>query len=219
MKPFDLLPALLEGMWVTVEVFAGASVLAVAIALVAGLARLSRWRAVRWMTIGYIEVFRGTSALVQLFWFYYVLPLFGVEMSALTAGIAVLGLNYGAYGAELVRGAVSAVPGGQVEAAIALNMSPWVRMRRVILPQAMVRMLPPMGNLQIELLKNTALVYFISLHDLTFAGKILQTATQRTGEIFGLTLALYFVLAMVIVAGIRGLERVMGRGMRAGGVR
>jgi polar amino acid transport system permease protein len=216
MALFDLLPPLLSGLLVTVQVFCGATVVVLVLSLVAGLARLSRWRVVRWLAVAYIEIFRGTSALVQLFWLYYVLPVLGVELSALMAGILALGLNYGAYGAELFRAAVMNIPRGQAEAGIALNMSRWQRMRHILLPQAMVRMLPPAGNLQIELLKNTALVYFISLHDLTFQGKLLQTATQRTVEIFGLILVLYFILALLIMLIVRGLERWLGRGLRAG---
>ncbi len=111
-RPFDLLPDLLQGLWVTVQVYLGASVVAVGIALLAGLCRLSAALPLRWGAVTYVEVFRGTSAVVQLFWFYYVLPLFGVHLPAMATGIVVLGLNYGAYGAEVVRGAVAAVPVG-----------------------------------------------------------------------------------------------------------
>lgn len=215
--PFDLLPDLLRGLVVTVQVFLGASLLAGLIALLAGLCRLSPLLPVRWGAIMYIEVFRGTSAVVQLFWFYYVLPLFGVNLPAMTTGIVVLGLNYGAYGSEVVRGAVAGVHHGQAEAAVALNLTPWRRLRAIILPQAMMRMLPPMGNLQVELLKNTALVYFISLHDLTAAGKDLQNATQRTVEIFSLTLLIYFALAMIVSGATRYLESVLGRRWWKGG--
>lgn len=215
--PFDLLPALLNGLWVTAQVYIGAALFSVIVAFPAGLARLSPFLPLRWPAIAFIEVFRGTSALVQLFWFYYVLPQFGIFLDPLPVGILVLGLNYGAYGGELVRGAIRNIAPGQTEAAVALNMTPTQRMIRIILPQAVVQMLPPMGNLQIELLKNTALVSFISIADLTYQGKVLQEQSPRTLQIFGLTLILYFGFALCITGVFRGIERVMSRGLRAGG--
>jgi len=142
-----------------------------------------------------------------LFWFYFVLPLFGIRLPAMAVGIAVLALNAGAYGAEVVRGAVHAVASGQREAALALNMTPAQTMRRIVLPQAIPAMLPPAGNLLIELLKNTALVSLITIADMTFRGQVLRSETLRSTEIFGLMLALYFAVALVITAGMRLLER------------
>lgn len=207
----ELLPALWQGLLVTLQVMAGAVTLAIPLAIVAGLARLARWRLLSWPAIAYIELFRGTSALVQLFWMYYVLPLFGVSVSAMAAGVLVLGLNAGAYGAEVVRGAVQAVPAGQREAAIALNMTRAHTVRRIILPQAYAAMLPPAGNLLIELLKNTALVSLITIADLTFRAQLLRADTLRTVEIYVWVLGLYFVVALLITAGVRRLERGLAR--------
>lgn len=171
----ELVPPLLEGLAVTLEIMAGAVVLAVPLALVAGVGRLSTVRPVRWLASIYVEVFRGTSALVQLFWFYFVLPLFGVQLPAMLVGIVVLALNAGAYGAEVVRGAIRAVPPGQREAGVALNLTRGQIMRRIVVPQAIPAMLPPAGNLLIELLKNTALVSLITITDLTFRGQLLRS--------------------------------------------
>ena len=203
----ELAPPLLEGLGVTLQVMAGAVVLAVPLALAAGICRLSTLRPVRWIASIYVEVFRGTSALVQLFWFYFVLPLFGVQLPAMLVGIVVLALNAGAYGAEVVRGAIRAVPPGQREAGVALNMTRGQIMRRLIVPQAVPAMLPPAGNLLIELLKNTALVSLVTITDLTFRGQLLRSETLRTTEIFTLMLLLYFAVALVITAGVRLLER------------
>lgn len=203
----ELAPPLLEGLGVTLQVMAGAVVLAVPLALAAGICRLSTLRPVRWISSIYVEVFRGTSALVQLFWFYFVLPLFGVQLPAMLVGIVVLALNAGAYGAEVVRGAIRAVPPGQREAGVALNMTRGQIMRRLIVPQAVPAMLPPAGNLLIELLKNTALVSLVTITDLTFRGQLLRSETLRTTEIFTLMLLLYFAVALVITAGVRLLER------------
>ena len=132
--------------------------MAVAVAVLFGLMRLSRNPAVRGAATVYVEIFRGTSLLIQLFWIFFVLPIFGLNLDKFVAGFLAVGLNMGAYGAELVRGAILAVPTGQWEAAVALNMTSRKRMWRVILPQAFVIMLPPWGNLVIEILKGTALV-------------------------------------------------------------
>jgi len=212
----EMLLPLLRGLAVTVELTAGAVALAVVIALVAGLARLSPHRAVAWPAAVYIEVFRGTSALVQLFWFYFVLPFFGIELSAFTAGTLVLALNTGAYGAEVVRGAVLAVPRGQLDASAALNLSPRQTLWRIVMPQAFPAMLPPAGNLAIELLKNSALVSLITITELTFAAQLLRAESLRSTEIFGLVLVLYFGVALCITAGVRLLERRAGRGLQRG---
>lgn len=203
----ELAPPLLQGLVVTLEIMAGAVVLAVPLALAAGIGRLSSVRPLRWIAAVYVEVFRGTSALVQLFWFYFVLPLFGVQLPAMLVGIVVLALNAGAYGAEVVRGAIRAVPPGQREAGIALNLTRGQIMRRIVVPQAVPAMLPPAGNLLIELLKNTALVSLITITDLTFRGQLLRSETLRTTEIFTLMLLMYFAVALLITAGVRLLER------------
>jgi len=203
----ELMPPLIAGLGVTLQLTLGGAALGIVAALIAGLARLSLTAPVRWLAASYIEVFRGTSALVQLFWFYFVLPLFGVSLDATAVGILVLGLNAGAYGAEVVRGAIQAVPKGQWEAAVSLNLSRWNTMQRIILPQAVPAMLPPAGNLLIELLKNTALVSLITITYLTFSAQILRAETLKTTEIFSLVLLMYFAAAMVIALLMRLLER------------
>ena len=192
--------------------FGGAGV-ALICAWLAGLGRLAPWWPARWTALAYIEVFRGTSALVQLFWFYFALPLLGIEFTAMTTGILVLGLNIGAYGAEVVRGAILNVARGQYEAGTALNLTPWQRMRHVVIPQAIPAMLPPAGNLIVELLKGTALVSLITLSDLTFRGQVLRGETLRTTEIFALLLVIYFVIALVLTRGVGWLEIRMTRHM------
>lgn len=205
--PLDLLPTLLAGLWTTLVVTAGGALLALVTGFAAGLGRLSSMRPVRIFAALYVETFRGTSALVQLFWVFFALPFFGIEMSPLAAGVLVLGLNIGAYGAEVVRGVVRSVPIGQWEAARALSLSHTRTLWRVIIPQAMPTMVPPAGNLLIELLKGTALVSLVSLADLTFAAQTLRADTLRTPEIFTLVLLLYYAVAVVLNAGTRGVER------------
>ena len=188
------------------------AILAVAIALVAGLMRLARNAPVRWMATVYIEIFRGTSLLVQLYWIFFVLPLFGITLEKFTAGFVAVGMNLGAYGAELVRGAVLSVPKGQWEAALALNMTPAKRMRRVILPQAWLIMLPAWGNLLIELLKGTALVALIAVTDLMFHVKQINGTTFLSAQSFGTALIIYYVIArFMITPSMRWLEVFMLR--------
>ncbi len=206
--PFDLLPAILRGLGVTIQLTVGGTILALVVALVAGIGRSSGNAIVRGITSVYVEVFRGSSVLVQMFWIFFVLPLppFNIELSALQAGILALGLNVGAYGAEVVRGAIQAIDRGQIEASIALNMSPALMMRRVIIPQATVRILPPFGNLMIELLKATSLASLITLSDVTFQAASLRQTVGRIPEVFSLLLVVYFLLAYPLTLGVRWIE-------------
>ncbi|WP_142847694.1 ectoine/hydroxyectoine ABC transporter permease subunit EhuC [Telmatospirillum sp. J64-1] len=216
---FDLLPLLLTGAVVTVQITVMGGALALVMAFAAGLGRLSRSAPIRWLSTVYVEFFRGTSALIQLFWLFYALPLLGVSLDPMVAAVIGLGLNIGSYGAEVVRGAVLAVPRGQYEAARALGFSRAQMLRRILVPQAIPAMVPPFGNLWIELLKATALVSLITLGDLTFQAQMLRTATLQTPLIFGTVLFIYFALAMVMVFIIRRIERRVGRGLDRGGMR
>ena len=204
----------IDGAIVTAEQTVLAIVVAVSIAVVMGLMRLSQSLLVRGVATVYIEIFRGTSLLVQLFWIFFVLPLFGLPLEKFTAGFLAVGMNLGAYGAEVVRGAIQSVPRGQYEAALALNMSPATRMRRIIFPQALVLMLPPWGNLLIELLKGTALVALISVTDLMFEAKQINGSTFLSIEAFGTALIIYYVMARLVISpSMRWLELVMARRM------
>lgn len=215
----DTAAPLLRGLAVTLEITAAAGALAVVIALAAGLARMSPRRWLRWPAAAYVETFRGTSALVQLFWFYFVLPFFGIALTPFAAGVLVLALNTGAYGSEVVRGALTAVPRGQHEAAAALNLGHIRTLWRILLPQALPAMLPPTGNLLIELLKNTALVSLITITELTFTAQLLRAESLRSAEIFTLVLALYFAAALGITAIMRWIERRASRGLGHEGAR
>jgi polar amino acid transport system permease protein len=202
----------LDGTLVTCAQFLLAALVAIAIALVAGLGKLSSNLAVRGIAVFYIEILRGTSLLVQLYWIFFVLPLFGITLPKFVAGFVSVGMNVGAYGAELVRGAILSVPKGQWEAALAINMTPAQRMRRVILPQALLLMLPPWGNLLIELLKGTALVSLIAVADLMFQSKQINGSTYFSAQAFGTALVVYYVIARFLITPfMRWLERVMTR--------
>ncbi|MFF5987927.1 ectoine/hydroxyectoine ABC transporter permease subunit EhuC [Prauserella flavalba] len=209
-----IISTLLEGVPVTIQATLGGIALTIVLALIAGLALLSKSRTVRFFSRVYVEGFRGTSEMVQLFWLYFVLPaLVGLQIVPLFAGVLVLGLNHGAYGAEIVRGAVQSVPKAQHEGAVALNLGPVDRMRRVILPQAVVEMLPPFNNLFIQLLKSTALLYFISAQEITQKGEELRPALPM-GDltvIYAVELIIYLLLAIAITIVMRALERAGAR--------
>lgn len=212
----DLLPPLLKGLKTTLLLTVYSIAVALFMSFITGLARLSPFLIIRTVATIYVEIFRGTSLLVQLYWMYFALPiLLDIHLSAMSAAVVALGLNYGAYGSEVVRSSILAVPKGQIEASIALNFTPLQRMKRIILPQAWTMMLPGFGNLQIELLKGTSLVYLITLMDLTYQGMMLRSfdMSQTTAIIIWL-LFLYFVTSYLLTLIIRIAERraVVGRG-------
>ncbi|MCQ9165561.1 MULTISPECIES: ectoine/hydroxyectoine ABC transporter permease subunit EhuC [unclassified Arthrobacter] len=200
-------PLLLQGLWTTilVTIFSGALCLVVAFA--AGLARLSTHRYLRWPAGVFIEVFRGTSLLVQMFWFFFALPFFGIQLFPLTAAVLALGLNEGAYAAEVVRGAIASRAKGQTEACIALGMEPALRLRRVIIPQSIPAMLPPFGNVMVDLLKNTSLVSLVTVADLTFRAQMIRSTTGQTTAIFLTILVIYFILSYLLTLLTSWLER------------
>lgn len=198
---------LLRGIEITALVTVLSTLLGAMLAFAAGIARAAGPRPASWIAAVYIEVFRGTSLLVQLFWLYYALPLVGPSFGPVETGILGLALNIGAYGAEVVRGALMAVSREQREAAVALNFNPSDTIRHILLPQALPEMLPPLGNLAVQNLKDSALVSMISIGDLTFRAQELRNLTLATVPIYTLTLLLYFAMAIVIMLGVRLLER------------
>ena len=210
------LPGLLEGAVLTAKITVLGSLLAVVMGVLAALGKLYGPQPVRWLANIYIEIFRGTSALVQLFWLFFVLPQFGVSLEAFTVAVLALGLNIGAYGAEVARGAITSVARGQCEAATALNMTRAQMLRRIILPQAFTAMIPPWGNLFIELLKSTALVSLITLSDLAFKAQQMNQTTMKTIPIFTLVLLIYLAMSLVITIVMRYLEGRTSRGLARG---
>lgn len=213
---------LADGALVTVQVTLAAVVLGTVVGFAGGLAAVSGGRLVRAVVRVYVEVFRGVSALILLFWATFALPqLLGITLSVFVAAVLALGTNMGAYCTELVRGAVAAVPSGQTEAAIAVHLSPYRRLRHIVLPQALIALLPPYGNLVIEALKASALVSLLpGLEDTMRTAQILRNNRAQIGEstteIYLATLIVYFVLARLVTIGIGFLERRLSRGLDIG---
>jgi polar amino acid transport system permease protein len=218
----DYLPSLMQGAWVTIQLTLYSTLLGAIAAFVFGIGKLSRNWALRGVSIAYIEVFRGTSLLVQLFWLYFALPLAGdalgldLRLPPVVAGVLALGLNIGAYGAEVVRGAIQSVHSDQHEAARALNFSERQTLFGITIPQAIPEMMPSFGNLAVQNLKDTALVSLISLGDLTFRAEQIRNFTQESTTIYTMLLFMYFGMALVLTALMRLLERLVGRWRLAG---
>jgi polar amino acid transport system permease protein len=205
-RPFDLLPQLLKGAAVTIEVALAAAVIAFVLSFVVAFARIVRWRPVRAAATVYVEVLRGTSAIVQLFYLFFILPAFGVTLPATLTAVLGLGMNISAYGSEVVRAGLNAIGIGQTEAAAALGLTRIQALRLVIIPQAIVVMMPSFGNLLIELVKATSLVSLITLTELTFSGRQMVVTTGRTFEVWGLVLLIYFAIAYPLARIVRAAE-------------
>jgi polar amino acid transport system permease protein len=200
-------PLLVQGLLITLLVTVLGAAVAVVTAFAAGLARLSQHRWLRWPAGVFVEIFRGTSLLVQMFWFFFAMPFFGIQLAPLTAAVLALGLNEGAYAAEIVRGTIGSRARGQTEACVALGIGPALRMRRILIPQSIPAMLPPFGNVLVDLLKNTALVSLVTVADLTFRAQMVRNTTGQTAAVFLTILVVYFVLSLLLALLVKWLER------------
>jgi polar amino acid transport system permease protein len=213
---------LLDGALFTIVIALGGAAIALVLGFAAGLARSSDKKWLRAIGFAYVEFFRGAPVLVLAFWFIYALPQLGWQMAPWWAGMLSVGLNVGAYAAEVVRGAVRAVPVGQLEAATALNFTRAQRNRRIVIPQALVAMIPPFANNLIELLKTTAVVSVVAIPELTFSGQLIRAGTGRSAAVLGGLLIGYGVIALVFTIIMRMVERraaaSVGRTPRGGGL-
>lgn len=198
---------LLSGLGYTILFTIICVALGLLVGLLTGLGRLSRSV---WITApmrAYIEVFRCTPVLVQLIWFYYALPvLAGISISAPVAAALCLSLYGGAFYSEIIRGGIIATDAGQTEAGQALGMTRAQVMRRVVLPQAFKRMVPPLINQSIMQLKNTSLLSVLALPDLLYQGQVIAHDTYRPLEIYTLVAVLYFVVLLPVTIWAKRLE-------------
>ena len=209
------LPQLLRGALVTIEVTSASLVLGCLMGLLIGLGRLKPQRRLIYaFCTAYVAVIRGTPLLVQLFILFFGLPQFGLLLPAYVCGVIGLGLYSGAYVSEVVRGAIESVDRGQMEAARSIGMSPGMAMRNVVLPQAVVRMIPPLGNEFIALIKNSALVSLLTIHDLMHEGQKIISVSYRSLEVYLAIAVVYFILTGVTSLVLRRIEL----RLRAGGM-
>jgi polar amino acid transport system permease protein len=209
----EWLPALAQGTWMTLVVTFASMALAVVWGLILALPRIQvGGRRRRWLSLpaeAIVEVWRGTPLLVQLFYIYYVLPFFGIEVPALAAGIIALGLNYGAYMSEVYRGAIEAIDRSQWEAADALGLPRPRTLRRVILPQAIRIVIPTFTNYLVSCFKDSSLVSIITIQELLFTGRLIAAETSEYQAIFTIVAIIYFAISFPTGRFARRLEKRM----------
>lgn len=197
------------GAWITIKITCVSFILALVLGLAVGTARYrSRcWR--RWLT-PYVEAFRGTPLLIQLFFLYYGLPTVGVNMGSAAAAYIGLGLNGGAYISEIIRGSLAGVDKGQEEAALSTGLSRFQALRHVILPQALRTAVPPLVNTFSSLLKESSLVSVLAITELTRVGQLVYTRTFRPFEIYLAVGAMYFLMTYTVARLSRRVELALG---------
>ena len=204
---------LLRGALVTVEITACALALGCMLGLLVGIGRLNPKR--RWVyaaCTAYVSLIRGTPLLVQLFILFFGLPHFGLLLPAFLCGVLGLGVYSGAYVSEIVRGAIQSIDRGQTLAAQSLGMTPAVAMRQIVLPQAVVRMIPPLGNEFIALIKNSALVSLLTIHDVMHEGQKIISVSYRSLEVYLAIALVYFLLTGTVTLVLRHWEHKLGQG-------
>lgn len=208
---WEVLPILAEASLVTVQV----TVLGFALALVVGMAlavgRMAGPKLLRLAVGGVVEFIRSTPLLIQIFFLYYVMPEFGLTLSALLTGVLALGLHYGAYCSEVYRAGLENVPKGQWEASIALNLSPWTTFKDIILPQAIPPVVPALGNYLVALFKETPLLSVIAVMELMQTAKILGSESFQYTEPITLVGLFFLVFSLISAALIRQLEQHLNR--------
>ena len=199
---------LLQGALVTVEVTSVSLLLGCVLGLLIGMGRLHPERRLIYsLCTAYLAVIRGTPLLVQLFILFFGLPQFGIMLPAFLCGVLGLGIYSGAYVSEIVRGAIQSIDRGQMEAARSIGLSSRQAMLHVILPQAVVRMIPPLGNEFIALIKNSALVSLLTIHDLMHEGQKIISVSYRSLEVYLAIALMYFVLTGLTTLALRHVEQ------------
>lgn len=201
------LPGFLEASWIAFEITLVVIALSWALGLAAALAKLSKRRWLRWPASFYVWFIRGTPTLIQIFIFYFGLPQMGVRLSPFAAGILALGINGGAYVAEIVRGGLLAIPKGQMESAMAIGMSPFKAMTRIILPQVVRIVIPPLTNEAATTLKNTSLLSTITIVELTLHAQLVIATTYRPFDFYIIAAILYLIMTSVLTEVAAWLER------------
>jgi polar amino acid transport system permease protein len=201
-------PFLLEGAAVTLKMSLGSLFLGILLGTLVVTIRLYGSRFLVWLSIGYIELIRGTPMLVQIFIIFFGLPqILPIEINETTAGILAMSINSGAYVAEILRSGIQAIPKGHTEAGLSLGLSRLLILRRIIFPQAFVRVIPPLVNEAIALLKNSSLLSAIAVIELTRAGQLVASRTFRPFEMYLAVSLVYLVMTMSLSLCGRWFER------------
>lgn len=198
----------LMGLWISLVYTVGSIVFGVLIGFLTCAARLSGWRVLNAVARIYQELFRCTPLLVQLLWFYYAFPLLvGGSIDNRVAAMLTLSLYVGAFYAEIFRGGIVSIDRGQREAAAAIGMSSWQSMTRIILPQALKRMLPSFINQSVIQFKNTSLVSVISVADLAYMAAVVNGQTYRPLESYTVMAVLYIVMLLPLTQAADWIEK------------
>lgn len=203
----SILPEFYQGMLITIELTVVGLLMGFALGLPAAVARVYGGKFLRWLAIGYIELFRGTPLLVQLFLIYFGLPDFGVTLSRMTAAYLALGLNSGAYQAEYIRSAIQAIGRDQMMAARALGMTRLQAIIHIILPQALRLVIPAWSNEPVSLLKTTAIAFLIAVPDLMTKAKLVASRTYDPIGTYLAVAVIYLILVFILSEGLKFLER------------
>jgi len=199
---------LLTGVWMTIFLSVISLVLGLVLGLIVALLRLSRWRLLRWTAGLYIDIWRSTPFLAQILWVFFALPILtGFALSAFTAGIITLSCHASSYLAEVYRAGILGIPSGQRQAALALGMTRAQAVRRVVLPQAVMQMLPAIGSQSINIFKESALVSIINLQELMWYAESLAGFTMRSVEILSATALIYAALTYPQALAVNYLHR------------
>jgi cystine transport system permease protein len=204
-------PFILQGLSYTIWISLVTFVIGLILGFFTALARMSKYRILRWPARAYISVIRGTPLLVQLFILYFGLPVIGITLTPVFAGIVGLSLNVGGYSAETIRAALLSIPKGQWEAATALNMSYWQTMRRIIIPQALRVATPPLANTFLSLVKDTSLLSAITVPEMLYQAKIIGGREFDYMTVYILVAIFYWIICTFLSAFQNWLEKRMGR--------
>ena len=203
----EFLPILLQGVGLTILVTLGSLLLSTILGLVWALLRVSGLHALSLLSAGLINVIRGIPIIVLLFYLYFVMPDFGITLTALQAAILGLGIAYSAYQAENFRAGIEAIDKGQIEAAQTIGMGWWLTMRRVVLPQAVRIVLPPYGNVMIMLLKDSSQASTITVAELALQGKLIASSTFKNTSVFTLVALMYLTMSIPLILLVRHFEK------------
>jgi polar amino acid transport system permease protein len=210
----EFLPILFQGVVLTIAVTVGSLILSTILGMVWALMRVSGIRVLDVTAKLLVNFIRGVPIIVQLFYIYFVLPDFGITLTALQAAIIGLGIAYSAYQSENFRAGIEAVDRGQVEAAQSIGMGWWMVMRRVILPQAVRIVLPPYGNIMIMMLKDSSQASTITVAELAMQGKLIASATFKNTSVFTLVALMYLCMSLPLMYLVSRLEKHFSEGRR-----
>jgi polar amino acid transport system permease protein len=207
----EFLPSLLTGVKLTILVTVGSLGVSTVLGMIWALMRVSGIRALSAISRTIVNIIRGIPIIVQLFYIYFVLPDFGITLSALQAAIIGLGIAYSAYQAENFRAGIEAIDKGQIEAAQTIGMGWWLTMRRVVLPQAVRIVLPPYGNVMIMMLKDSSQASTITVAELALQGKLIASSTFKNTSVFTLVALMYLTMCIPLILLVRHLEKKANR--------